>query len=95
MLATYILAVMWLPLLIAYVVIKATNKRLEREVDVLVAEYFKRPAGMTAEQEQEHHATAQPNAIGGYVGCDGPECWGAIQALYNAGSIGNVKSTED
>lgn len=36
---------------------------------------------MDAEQEREFHLTAQRNAIGGFIGCDGPECWAQIQSL--------------
>lgn len=33
------------------------------------------------EKEQEFHETAQRNALGGYIGCDGPQCWALIQAI--------------
>lgn len=33
------------------------------------------------ESEQEFHRTAQRNAIGGYIGCSGPECWELIQRI--------------
>jgi hypothetical protein len=41
-------------------------------------------AKQAAEKEQEFHATAQRNAIGGYIGCDGPECWELIQQISRA-----------
>ena len=31
--------------------------------------------------EEAFHATAQMNAIGGYIGCNGPKCWALIQAI--------------
>lgn len=34
--------------------------------------------------EQEFHKTAQRNAIGGYIGCDGPDCWALIQEISRA-----------
>lgn len=33
------------------------------------------------EAEERFHATAQANAIGGYIGCEGPQCWALIQSI--------------
>jgi len=34
--------------------------------------------------EQDFHATGQRNALGGYIGCDGPECWALIEQIERA-----------
>jgi len=36
---------------------------------------------MTEDQEVEFHKTAQRNAIGGWIGCSGPECWALISSI--------------
>lgn len=36
---------------------------------------------LSIEQEKEFHATAQRNALGGYIRCNGPECWELIRAV--------------
>lgn len=46
---------------------------------------WSKPATMTAEAEAKFHESAQRNALGGYIGCDGPQCWAQIQELTNDG----------
>ena len=41
-----------------------------------------------AEKEQAFHETGQLNAIGGYIGCDGPQCWALVQRIKDA-NFGN------
>lgn len=36
---------------------------------------------MTNDEEIKFHETAQRNAIGGFIGCDGPQCWEQIQEI--------------
>ncbi len=43
---------------------------------------------MTETQERKFHETAQRNALGGYIGCDGPQCWKLIQS-YSTYAPGN------
>jgi len=38
-------------------------------------------AEAAAQRESEFHLTAQRNAIGGYIGCDGPGCWALIRSI--------------
>jgi hypothetical protein len=38
--------------------------------------------------EEAFHQTGQRNAIGGYIGCDGPQCWGLIQQI-SADNLGH------
>lgn len=38
--------------------------------------------------EQQFHETAQRNALGGYIGCEGPECWALIQEI-SSNNIGH------
>lgn len=42
---------------------------------------------LDAKQEQEFHKTAQRNMIGGFIGCNGPECWQKVREITadNAG----------
>ena len=43
--------------------------------------------------EQEFHATAQRNALGGYIGCDGPACWALIKQIEADNSGHKIQST--
>lgn len=36
--------------------------------------------------ERDFHRTAQRNALGGYIGCDGPECEADYQLILNSGT---------
>lgn len=36
------------------------------------------------EAEENFHRTARRNALGGYIGCEGPDCWALIQEIGRA-----------
>lgn len=48
-------------------------------------------AAQAAADEILFHETGQHNALGGYIGCNGPRCWDLIQRIESENSGNKIQ----